>query len=276
MTEFPIRLDHYLMTTGLFSSRTQAQKAIKAGIVADQQGRIFNKSSYLVENETPFHLTAELSDFASRAALKLEKAVRVFHFQLEGQTVIDVGASTGGFTDVSLRQGVTLVYAVDVGHDQLIDRLKEDPRVKNMPGYNFRYAKKSDFEKQFPTRAVIDVSFISLNLILPALFPILTAEGELIALFKPQFEVGKENIGKKGIVKHARPVWEAFENLVKHAQQLGFFSAAFTSSPIKGGDGNREFLLYLKKSDKKVDFASFLANSRKTIFNSYQKSSLKG
>lgn len=276
MTEFPIRLDHYLMTTGLFTSRTQAQKAIKAGFVADQQGRVFTKSSYLVEAETAFHLKAQLPDFASRAALKLEKAVRVFHFQLDGKIVIDVGASTGGFTDLSLRQGAQLVYAVDVGHDQLIDRLRADPRVKNMSGYNFRYAKQSDFVDPVPTRAVIDVSFISLNLILPALFPILAQDGEVIALFKPQFEVGKENIGKKGIVKRARPVWAAYENLIGHIQRLGFHAAALTDSPIKGGDGNREFLLYLKKTGIEVDHASFLANSRKIIFNSYEKSSLKG
>lgn len=271
MNNFPIRLDRYLVEKGLFKSRTQAQQAIKEGIVADQTDKIFSKASFSVEKETLFHLTETVSDFASRGALKLEKAVDYFHFDLDNQTVIDIGASTGGFTDLSLRKGAKFVYAVDVGHDQLIKRLQGDSRVKNMEGYNFRYAKVTDFLTPLATRAVIDVSFISLKMILPSLYPILSKDGEIVALFKPQFEVGKLNVGKKGIVKKTGSVFEAFKELKSLSKELGFTLVGFTDSPIKGGDGNHEFLLYFKKSVLKFNSKLLPDSIKDFIFNSYQK-----
>ncbi len=271
MTVFPIRLDQYLVEKNLFASRTQAQKAIKDGTVADEVGKIFQKVSFSVTRETAFHLTAQTSNFASRGAFKLQKGIDYFDFVLEKQTVIDIGASTGGFTDLSLRSGATFVYAVDVGHDQLIDRLKADRRVKNIEGYNFRYAKKSDFADPQPTRAVIDVSFISLTLILPSLYPILSAGGEVIALFKPQFEVGRENVGKKGIVRKTLPVLKAYEKIIQLSRQLGFTVAGFTNSPIQGGDGNHEFLIYLKKGDHDSSQVLFPKSIQDFIFKNYAK-----
>ncbi|KGH82029.1 TlyA family RNA methyltransferase [Oenococcus oeni] len=271
MNNFPIRLDQYLVEKGLFKSRTQAQRAIKKGVVADTSNKIFNKSSFAVERETLFHLTEPVSDFASRGALKLEKAVEYFHFDLNKQIVIGIGASTSGFTDLSLRKGAKFVYAVDVGHDQLIGRLRQDDRVKNMEGYNFRYAKVADFLNPLSTRAVIDVSFISLKMILPSLYPILSEESEVVALFKPQFEVGKLNVGKKGIVKKTTSVFAAFEKLKLLIDDLGFTLAGFTDSPIKGGDGNHEFLLYLKKGTHKFDSGLLPDSIKDFIFNSYQK-----
>lgn len=248
MIDFPIRLDLYLVKKGSFPSRTKAEKAIKAGLVSDEKGVIYKHPAYLVKSESSFMIKDDREEFASRAALKLKKAAEVFSFSFKDGTVIDVGASTGGFTDYSLKQGADKVYAVDVGHDQLIDRIKKDARVKNYEGYNFRYADPNDFLDPKPNIAVVDVSFISLELILPALFRVLSEDGQAILLFKPQFEAGRHNIGNRGIVHKWKAVWIAYQRFSKLASEIGFHIYGFTESPIKGAGGNREFLVYLSKN----------------------------
>ena len=160
---------------------------------------------------------------------------------------MDIGASTGGFTDVMLQHGAKLVYAVDVGTNQLAWKLRQDERVVSMEQFNFRYAQRIDFEQE-PSFASIDVSFISLSLILPALHEILAQDGQVVALIKPQFEAGREQIGKKGIVKDKKVHLAVLEKVTAFMMEAGFSVRGLDFSPIQGGQGNVEFLAYLEKS----------------------------
>ena len=184
----------------------------------------------------------------SRGGLKLEKALEVFNLSVEGMTTIDIGASTGGFTDVMLQNGAKLVYAVDVGTNQLVWKLRQDERVRSMEQYNFRYAEPIDFTEGLPSFASIDVSFISLNLILPALAKILVDGGQVVALVKPQFEAGREQIGKNGIVRESSVHEKVLETVTAFAVDYGFSVKGLDFSPIQGGHGNIEFLAHLEKT----------------------------
>ena len=173
---------------------------------------------------------------------------------------MDIGASTGGFTDVMLQYGAKLVYAVDVGTNQLAWKLRQDERVVSMEQYNFRYAQRTDFEQE-PSFASIDVSFISLSLILPALHEILARDGQVVALIKPQFEAGREQIGKKGIVKDKKVHLAVLEKVIAFMMEAGFSVRGLDFSPIQGGQGNVEFLAYLEKSTEpqSLDSAMMIA-----------------
>ena len=164
-------------------------------------------------------------------------------------TTIDIGASTGGFTDVMLQNGAKLVYAVDVGTNQLVWKLRQDERVRSMEQYNFRYAEPIDFTEGLPSFASIDVSFISLNLILPALAKILVDGGQVVALVKPQFEAGREQIGKNGIVRESSVHEKVLETVTAFAVDYGFSVKGLDFSPIQGGHGNIEFLAHLEKTN---------------------------
>lgn len=185
--------------------------------------------------------------------MKLEKALQVFDLSVDGATTIDIGASTGGFTDVMLQNSAKLVFAVDVGTNQLAWKLRQDPRVVSMEQFNFRYAEKTDFEQE-PSFASIDVSFISLSLILPALHRVLADQGQVVALVKPQFEAGREQIGKNGIIRDAKVHQNVLESVTAMAVEVGFQSLAWTFLPSKVDMEILNFSVFEKKSQQAIRF----------------------
>lgn len=235
------RLDVLLFKKGLVDSRKIASDLIKEGKVF-VSGEKITKASKEFFDDVKIEIT-ELPKFVGRAGLKLEKAIEVFNINIMGKVALDVGSSTGGFTDCLLQRGAKKVYAVDVGTDQLREELKNDIRVISMEQTDIRSV------EIFPEKVdlvVIDVSFISLELVLPSVLKFLKDGGEIITLVKPQFEVGKDNLGKGGIVKDDIARVEVLENIKKLSLKLGLKILGEIESPIKGGDGNVEYLLYLK------------------------------
>jgi 23S rRNA (cytidine1920-2'-O)/16S rRNA (cytidine1409-2'-O)-methyltransferase len=188
----------------------------------------------------------ETLKYVSRGGLKLEKAMAEFPITLEGKTTMDIGASTGGFTDCMLQNGAVKVFAVDVGYGQFAWKLRQDPRVVNMERTNIRYVTPEQIGVPIDF-ASIDVSFISLKLVLPVVYTLLADNGEVAALIKPQFEVGRGQVGKKGVVRDINVHYEVIENTLSYAREAGFTVAGLTFSPIKGPEGNIEYLTYLKK-----------------------------
>ncbi|WP_242257985.1 TlyA family RNA methyltransferase [Streptococcus thoraltensis] len=243
------RVDVLAYKQGLFDTREQAKRGVMAGLVVNViNGQRYDKPGEKIDDTTELKLKGEKLKYVSRGGLKLEKALEVFDLSVEDVTTIDIGASTGGFTDVMLQNGAKLVYAVDVGTNQLVWKLRQDERVRSMEQYNFRYAQSQDFAEGLPSFASIDVSFISLNLILPALANILVDGGQLVALVKPQFEAGREQIGKNGIVKDKAVHEKVLEKVTSFAVDCGFTVKGLDFSPIQGGHGNIEFLAYMEKS----------------------------
>ncbi|MGT2807503.1 TlyA family RNA methyltransferase [Streptococcus iniae] len=243
------RVDVLAYKQGLFDTREQAKRGVMAGLVVSLlNGERYDKPGEKIDEATELKLKGEKLKYVSRGGLKLEKALEVFGISVSDMTTIDIGASTGGFTDVMLQAGAKLVYAVDVGTNQLVWKLRQDQRVRSMEQYNFRYAQLADFMEGQPSFASIDVSFISLNLILPALQEILADKGQVVALVKPQFEAGREQIGKNGIVKDAKIHEFVLKNVMHFAQNNGFTVKGLDFSPIQGGHGNIEFLAHLEKT----------------------------
>lgn len=238
------RVDLLLVERGFFSSREQAKRAIMAGLVYLDEERV-EKAGMQVSRDANLIVKGKLHPYVSRGGLKLEEAIKRFSLNLEGRIMLDIGASTGGFTDCALQHGAKKVYAIDVGYGQLAWKLRQDERVVVMERTNFRYITP----EQIPDRAnfaAIDVSFISLSLILPALKPLLTFDGEVVALVKPQFEAGKNQVGKKGVIKDPRVHKQVLHQFAQMAISTGFELLGLASSPIQGGEGNIEFLAYLK------------------------------
>ena len=243
------RVDVLAYKQGLFDTREQAKRGVMAGLVVNMiNGERYDKPGEKIDAGTELKLKGEKLKYVSRGGLKLEKALQVFGLSVDGQTTIDIGASTGGFTDVMLQNGAKLVYAVDVGTNQLVWKLRQDARVRSMEQYNFRYAQLADFTEGQPTFASIDVSFISLKLILPALHAILADQGQVVALIKPQFEAGREQIGKNGIIRDKAVHQKVLEQVTAFALADGFSVKGLDFSPIQGGHGNIEFLAHLEKS----------------------------
>ena len=243
------RVDVLAYKQGLFDTREQAKRGVMAGLVGNViNGERDDKAGEKIDAGTELKLKGEKLKYVSRGGLKLEKALQVFGLSVDGQTTIDIGASTGGFTDVMLQNGAKLVYAVDVGTNQLVWKLRQDARVRSMEQYNFRYAQLADFTEGQPTFASIDVSFISLKLILPALHAILADQGQVVALIKPQFEAGREQIGKNGIIRDKAVHQKVLEQVTAFALADGFSVKGLDFSPIQGGHGNIEFLAHLEKS----------------------------
>lgn len=239
------RIDKILVDRGLAESRTKAQALVMAGVVLVDEQRV-NKPSeqFPIESTVRIKENAE-SRFVSRGGLKLEAALREFSIDVDGLNCLDVGASTGGFTDCLLQNGARKVVAVDVGHNQLDWRLRNDPRVELREGVNARYLTPSDFDEKFDL-ATIDVAFISATRILPAVVPLLNDGGRIVTLIKPQFEVGKGEVGKGGIVKDPAQHQRVISEVNSAAEALGLSVAGVVESPIHGADGNVEFLaLYL-------------------------------
>lgn len=244
------RVDVLAYKQGLFETREQAKRGVMAGLVVSViSGQRFDKPGEKIDEGVELKLKGDKLKYVSRGGLKLEKALQVFNLSVQDKIALDIGASTGGFTDVMLQNGASRVYAVDVGTNQLAWKLRQDGRVISMEQFNFRYATVEDFEEK-PSFASIDVSFISLNLILPALHGILTDTGQVVALIKPQFEAGREQIGKNGIIKDKKVHLSVLEKVTSLMVECGFTVKDLDFSPIQGGHGNVEFLAYLEKSNQ--------------------------
>ncbi|MBM7616475.1 23S rRNA (cytidine1920-2'-O)/16S rRNA (cytidine1409-2'-O)-methyltransferase [Weissella uvarum] len=236
------RVDVLAVQQGLFTSREQAKRAIMAGEILGENEQRMDKAGEKIPVTVDLHLKGAPMPYVSRGGFKLAKAIEIFGLDFKDKIVLDIGSSTGGFTDVALQNGAKKVYALDVGTNQLVWKLRSDERVIVMENTNFRYAKKDDFTAGQPEIATIDVSFISLNLILPPLSEILTAGGHVATLIKPQFEAGRELVGKHGIVKDAKTHLSVIEQVMQFAKENGFSLAGLDYSPIKGGSGNIEFI----------------------------------
>lgn len=247
-----MRIDVYLAEKGLVKSRERAKSLIKSGqILAD--GKVVSKPSLEVAEDVKIEIIGEQLKYVGRGGLKLEKAIAVFGIDLAERVCIDIGASTGGFTDCMLRNGAAYVYAVDVGHDQLDEKLLNDVRVKNMERTNIKSLTASDFDMS-PTFISTDVSFVSLKQILPKIKELLPENGEAAILIKPQFEAGKSGIGKNGIVKDRKVHERVLEDITAFCFSQKLEVLALTHSPISGGDGNIEYLAHLKNGEKVNDF----------------------
>jgi 23S rRNA (cytidine1920-2'-O)/16S rRNA (cytidine1409-2'-O)-methyltransferase len=231
---------------GLADSREIAQRLIMAGRVR-VNSRPADKPDIKVDSETPIELMAGAPQYASRGAYKLIAALEHFGVAVEGKHALDVGASTGGFTDVLLRRGAKAVTALDVGYGQLILKLREDPRVTVLDRMNIRLATPADLP-HVPELVTIDTSFISLRLVIPAVLPLVAPRTEIIALIKPQFEVGKGKVGKGGIVRDEKLRREAVAGIVEFAESVGLDVVGTIESPIEGAAGNREYLALMKFS----------------------------
>lgn len=242
-----IRLDALVFQKGLADSREKARAIIMSGVIFVNGNRII-KSGTMTESDADVVLRGEALRYVSRGGLKLEKALDIFEILPEGRICMDCGASTGGFTDCLLQRGAEKVYSIDVGYGQFDWKLRNDPRVVVMERTNVRHLKKGDLPDE-PSLAVVDVSFISLRLILPAIRELLTSDGQVACLIKPQFEAGRGQVGKKGVVRDPRVHVQVLEQFIDYAQESGFNVRAITFSPIKGPEGNIEFLGHLISRD---------------------------
>jgi len=240
------RLDTMMVQKGLVQSREKARNAILAGMVL-VNGQVKNKAGTLVNPEDEIIIKENPIPYVSRGGLKLEKAINLFRLPVKDRIYLDVGASTGGFTDCLLKNGASKVYSIDVGYGQLAWELRQDPRVVVMERTNIRYVKPEDLE-DVPQGAVIDVSFISLKLVLPVVRELLSNDAHIIALVKPQFEAGKENVGKNGVVRNPEVHRQVLCDILSWCLESEFVIRGLTFSPVRGPKGNIEFLLYLCKA----------------------------
>ncbi|KGX88832.1 TlyA family RNA methyltransferase [Pontibacillus litoralis] len=243
-----VRLDTLLVERGLFETREKAKRTIMAGLVCTDHMKL-DKPGMKVDETITIQVKGKAIPYVSRGGLKLEKALQTFDFQVEGKTLIDIGSSTGGFTDCALQNGAVKSYAIDVGYNQLDWKLRNDDRVIVMERTNFRYVTPEDLQHGVPSIASIDVSFISLKLILPVLATVLVKQGDVAALIKPQFEAGREQVGKKGIVRDKKVHKQVLQDILQFAVSIGYIVKDVTYSPITGGDGNIEFLAHLQLSE---------------------------
>jgi len=249
------RLDQILVEKKLFPSRTRAQAAIMAGLVF-VAGQKVDKAGVSFSPDVSIEVKGEPHPYVSRGGVKLDAALEEFQINVSGKVCLDVGASTGGFTDCLLQRGAAKVYAVDVGYGQLAWKLRQDAKVKVFERTNIRYLTLKDIGPALPAGrlrtsdvglAVIDASFISLSKIFPAVYKLLADKAEVIALIKPQFEAKREQVGKGGIVKDEKVRSEVVEKVTVAAEAIGFVAKEVIPSPITGADGNVEFLIYLTK-----------------------------
>lgn len=245
------RLDVILVSRGFFTGRDRAKVAVSAGEIF-VNGKKAEKASEKYETDADIEFRGEKMKYVSRGGFKLERAAEVFGISLEDSVCMDIGASTGGFTDCMLKYGAKKVYAVDVGCGQLADSLIDNPRVINMEKTNIRYIERLSDEMDF---ASVDVSFISLKHVLPALKRVLKADGESVCLIKPQFEAGKGQIGKSGVVKDPNVHKTVIGNVLSMAKENGFGIRGLTYSPIKGPMGNIEYLMYIKNNSEDTVFS---------------------
>lgn len=241
------RLDVLLTERGFAESREKAKTLIMSGIVyvdgvrEDKAGSMFSEES----GELNIELRGNTLKYVSRGGLKLEKAIDTFGVNLSGMVCMDIGASTGGFTDCMLQNGASRVFAVDVGHGQLAWKLRNDDRVVCMEKMNIRYITSADIGDERLDFASVDVSFISLDKVLPAVKPLLKPDAHMVCLIKPQFEAGRSEVGKKGVVRDVKVHEDVVERIADLSRDLGFAVLGLTFSPVKGPEGNIEYLIYI-------------------------------
>ena len=260
------RLDVLLVEQGLAESRQKAQALIMAGQVYIGDRR-YDKAGMTLEEDQKLEVRGQSLRYVSRGGLKLEKAMSAFPISLEGKVAADIGASTGGFTDCMLQNGASRVYAVDVGYGQMAWSIRSDPRVICLERTNARYLSREQIPEPLDF-ASIDVSFISLKLILPALRPLLGEGGQVVALVKPQFEAGREKVGKKGVVRDPKVHLEVLEQFLIHADEADFSVKGLTFSPIRGPEGNIEYLGHLavgRGESCQEDLAQLVKRSHDTL-----------
>ena len=258
------RLDVLLVKKGLAPSREKAKAVIMAGSVyvdgqkEDKAGSVFDEESAQIE------VRGHALPYVSRGGLKLEKALKVFPITLTDKICMDIGASTGGFTDCMLQNGAAKVYSVDVGYGQLDWKLRQDDRVVCMEKTNFRYMTPEDIPDVLDF-ASVDVSFISLDKILTPAYALLKEQGEMVALIKPQFEAGREKVGKKGVVRDPKVHEEVISRIVRHADEVSFEVLDLSYSPIRGPEGNIEYLIHLRKNPERTVYPDIPAVFEKKI-----------
>ena len=257
------RLDVLLVSQGLAASREKAKAIIMSGNVL-VNGQREDKAGTMIDVKAEITVKGGQLKYVSRGGLKLEKAMSHFDLTLEGRVCMDVGASTGGFTDCMLQNGAVKVYSVDVGHGQLDWKLRNDPRVVCMEKTNIRYVTPEQLEE--PAAFVsIDVSFISLTKVLPPVRELMTEDGEIVCLIKPQFEAGREKVGKKGVVRDPKVHEEVIEKVIDFAATVGLESRELEFSPIKGPEGNIEYLLHLLKRPDAASVEPFAGNVQEIV-----------
>ena len=262
------RLDVALLELGLVPSREQARGLIMAGQVYVNNQKA-DKPGAQVTAADRLEIRGNRLPYVSRGGLKLEKAVRSFHLCLQDAVAMDIGASTGGFTDCMLQNGAKKVYAVDVGYGQLAWKLRTDPRVVNMERTNIRNVTREQIPEELDFFSV-DVAFISLRLVLPVGLELLKDGGTAVCLIKPQFEAGRERVGKKGVVREPKVHQDVVEGICKYVKEIGFTILGLDFSPVKGPEGNIEYLLYIKKTNKPslgiaVNAADLVAKSHQAL-----------
>lgn len=240
-----VRLDQLVFDLGLTESRERAKTTVMSGLVF-VDGKRIDKPGTQVSPDSKIEVKGSAIPYVSRGGLKLEKALKVFHIDPTGMHCIDCGASTGGFTDVLLKNGADKVFAVDVGYGQLAWSLRQDERVVNMERTNIRHISPEQIPEALDL-AVADLSFISLKLVLPAISSVLKDKAELVCLIKPQFEAGKDEVGKKGVVRDESVHLAVIESILDFVPTIGLTVLGLDYSPIKGPEGNIEYLCYMKK-----------------------------
>ena len=255
------RIDVLLVEKGFFESREKAKASIMAGIVYVDNQKV-DKAGEEVKEDAVIEVRGNACPYVSRGGLKLEKAVNNFGLILQDKICMDMGASTGGFTDCMLQNGAIKVYAVDVGYGQLDWKLRTDERVVCMERTNVRYLTENEVPDKLDFVS-IDVSFISLTKVLPVAYNLTSENGEVVCLIKPQFEAGREQVGKKGVVRDSKVHQEVIEKVVNFSRELGFKIKNLSFSPIKGPEGNIEFLLYLSKIEENdIDVEAVVDSSK--------------
>lgn len=245
------RLDVLLIERGFFDSREKAKAVIMAGEVF-VNGQREDKAGSKFDKEADIEVKGKALRYVSRGGLKLEKAVEVYKLDLADKVCIDIGSSTGGFTDCMLQNGAAKVYAIDVGTNQLAWKLREDRRVVSMEKTNIRYVTEDDLPEKADF-ASVDVSFISLTKVLKAAVNLLNTDAEMVCLIKPQFEAGREKVGKKGVVRDFSVHKEVIKLVINFALSLNFLIKGLTFSPVKGPEGNIEYLLYIQKKNESMN-----------------------
>ena len=259
------RLDILLTERGLFPSREKAKTSIMAGIVT-VDGQVADKPGMKIDTDAEITVKEPACPYVSRGGLKLEKAIEVFGISLEGAEAADIGASTGGFTDCMLQNGASHVTCIDVGYGQLDWKLRNDPRITNMEKTNVRYLDTEAMGQNMDFIS-IDVSFISLKLVLPVAEKLLKEDGCMVALVKPQFEAGRSQVGKKGIVRDPAVHLEVLEKVRGFASECGLYPAGLDFSPVTGTGGNIEYLLFMKKKlcDNNIDAREVVKRSHEAL-----------
>lgn len=261
------RLDVLLVERNLAESRERAKITIMEGLVL-VNGQKVDKAGTMIKPDAEIRILGNTLPYVSRGGLKLEKALKTFPITLEGKVMADIGASTGGFTDCSLQNGASKVYAIDVGYGQLAWKLRQDARVINMERTNVRYVTKEDVGELIDF-ASIDVAFISLTKVLGPVKELLKPAGELVALIKPQFEAGRENVGKKGVVKDPKIHEKVIEEVISFAKGIGFVICGLTYSPVKGPEGNIEYLMWASNNSESeegdIQIKDVVSEAHKTL-----------